>query len=72
MKRCYILHIPSGEYLKDCDGNNDIYKSIKQATTQIKCILALSKLNYLGWNEHNKHIGTVVAINEFEIIRLED
>lgn len=71
MKKCYILHIPTGSYLKDIDGNNSTFISVSQAITHIKLIMVWQKVyKQLFWNRYNKPIGLVLSKNEFEIIRI--
>lgn len=70
--RYYVLHIPSGQYLKDCIGG-DIQYTLVGAENQLRDILRNNDGgNKWAWNIHNKDIGYNFTLLEFEVIEIEN
>jgi len=64
-----VLHIPTGCYLYDGNGNVFSSISIEFIKNEIKDICDKSK--HINWNKYNEHIGLPVIEAEFEIMEVD-
>lgn len=67
MVKYKLLHVPTGHYLKDGDGMDVIYGSLKRLNEIIALIINKHGIN---WNDYNKDIGDNIIESEFEIIKI--